>query len=470
MRASIGPSHSAQSVTSDKAHQLPSCTFFLPKPQQRKGTQLRIRPASRWQAQAGRSRPATVTRAESRSSEAAPWVKADARLVLADGSVWRGRAFGATDTEIGEVVFNTSITGYEEIMTDPSYRGQFVVFTHPHIGNVGINVEDAESKQVHLNGVIIRDLSSVVSNYRSKLSLDEYLKKQNVRGIANVDTRAITRRLREAGNLNGVITSDTSKSDEELIAMAKGWNIVGQDLITDISIKEPYEWKDSTVEEWEFSPAVKGRNGTEPLHIVAFDFGCKNNILRRLASFGCKVTVVPSNYPASKVMDLNPDGIFLSNGPGDPSAVPYAVETVQELLGQKPMFGICMGHQLLGQAFGGKTFKLKFGHHGGNHPVRHNASGRIEISAQNHNYAVDPQTLPEGVEVTHINLNDGTCAGMVYADKRAMAIQYHPEASPGPHDSDVCFEQFMDMIRKEKQGKGGYTSSETAAEHVGAKA
>ncbi|KAL3143081.1 hypothetical protein ABBQ38_003355 [Trebouxia sp. C0009 RCD-2024] len=451
-----------------ESHQISGCAFLLPKAQQLRGNRLQTRSITGRYVQSGRSRRTHIARAETTSAPTAPWKKADARLVLADGSVWRGRAFGATDTEIGEVVFNTSITGYEEIMTDPSYRGQFVVFTHPHIGNVGINTEDAESKQVHLNGVIIRDLSSVVSNYRSKFTLDEYLKKQNVRGIANVDTRAITRRLRDSGNLNGVITSDTSKSDEELIEMAKSWNIVGQDLISGISIKEPYEWKDPTVEEWEFSAAVKNRNGTEPLHIVAYDFGCKNNILRRLASFGCKVTVVPADYPAQKVMELQPDGIFLSNGPGDPSAVPYAVQSVQELLGQKPMFGICMGHQLLGQAFGGKTFKLKFGHHGGNHPVRHNATGRIEISAQNHNYAVDPDTLPEGVEVTHINLNDGTCAGMVWPAKRAMAIQYHPEASPGPHDSDICFEQFMDMIRKEKQGDGSYTSAETAAEHVNA--
>ncbi|KAK9806878.1 hypothetical protein WJX72_005945 [[Myrmecia] bisecta] len=396
-----------------------------------------------------------VTRADAgNGAPTPPWKKSDARLVLEDGSVWHGKSFGATGTEIGEVVFNTSITGYQEILTDPSYKGQFVVFTHPHIGNVGINLGDMESQDVHLGGVIVRDLSCVVSNYRSTMTLDAYLKKENVLGIANVDTRAITRRLRNTGCLNGVICTDPSVSDEDLVQRTKNWTIVGKDLIAEVTCKEPYEWKDPTEDEWEFSKAAEARNGGEPFHVVAYDYGIKHNILRRLASFGCRITVVPASYPAEKVLELNPDGVFLSNGPGDPSAVPYAVENARKLLGKKPMFGICMGHQILGQAVGGSTFKLKFGHHGGNHPIRHGESGRIEISAQNHNFAVDPATLPGDIEVTHINLNDGTCAGMLCTPQKAMSIQYHPEASPGPHDADVCFEQYIAMLQSERSVKG----------------
>ncbi|GAB4817809.1 hypothetical protein N2152v2_004855 [Parachlorella kessleri] len=384
----------------------------------------------------------------------APWETAPrARLVLEDGSVWHGAAFGHTGTEVGECVFNTSLTGYQEILTDPSYKGQFVVFTYPHIGNVGINPEDMESSQCHLGGVIVRDLSCVVSNYRANMTLDEYLKQQKVLGIANVDTRAITRRLRVTGCLNGVITTDASIPEEKLVEMTKSWTIVGKDLIQEVTCREPYEWKDPTGDEWEFSQAVKGMNGAGPFKVVAYDFGIKHNILRRLASFGCQITVVPADFPAEKVLEMNPDGVFLSNGPGDPSAVPYAVENTKKILGKKPVFGICMGHQVLGQAFGGSTFKLKFGHHGGNHPIRFEPSGRIEISAQNHNFAVDPASLPEGVEVTHVNLNDGTCAGMVYPSQKALAIQYHPESSPGPHDADVCFEMYIDMLKKEREAQ-----------------
>lgn len=336
-------------------------------------------------------------------------------------------------------------------MTDPSYKGQFVAFTYPHIGNVGINPEDMESSKCHLGAVIVRDLSMKVSNYRSVKTLDQYLKEQKVMGIANVDTRAITRRLRATGCLNGVITTDSSIPDAELVAMTKAWTIVGKDLIKEVTCSEPYEWKDPTDNEWEFNTLVK--NGVEPYSIVAYDFGIKHNILRRLASFGCKITVVPADYPAEKVLEMNPDGVFFSNGPGDPSAVPYAVDNAKKILGKKPVFGICMGHQVLGQAFGASTFKLKFGHHGGNHPIRFDPTGRIEISAQNHNFAVDPATLPAGVEVTHVNLNDGTCAGMVYPSMKAMSIQYHPEASPGPHDADVCFEQYIEMLKAERQAK-----------------
>ncbi len=486
--------------------------------------------------------------------------------------------------------------------------------------------EDTESEQCHLGAIIVRDLSVVVSNYRSQKSLQQYCEEQNVIGISNVDTRQLTKLLRSTGCLVGAISTDASKSDAELLEMTRGWTIVGKDLLSVVSCTEPYEWKDPTHSEWEFNASAKAAQGAaQPFLVVAYDFGIKHNILRRLAAFGCKIVVVPATYPAAEVLKMNPDGVFFSNGPGDPSAAPYAVDNAKQIIGKKPTFGICMGHQLMGQAFGGarpaaralrwlraawgdgsghgqgcrrraaqrlwpcsgaaplhpagsgsrprrrpllqlpappttpsthhlhppppptagKTFKLKFGHHGGNHPIRYNPTGRIEISAQNHNFAVDPATLPAGaprcwgccwgccgccgccgcwgclllaawadaaggccgrmlrpapsrwqgaaygllrsstttcarghrdrrhtrrarcqaspptapaarrappclpagVEVTHINLNDGTCAGMLFAEKAAMTIQYHPEASPGPHDADICFEQFVDMMR-----------------------
>ncbi|KAJ9703986.1 hypothetical protein PVL29_005320 [Vitis rotundifolia] len=377
-----------------------------------------------------------------------PWKTSDARLVLEDGSVWKAKSFGASGTQVGEVVFNTSLTGYQEILTDPSYAGQFVLMTNPHIGNTGVNFDDEESSQCFLAGLVIRSLSIGTSNWRCADTLGDYLAERNIMGIYDVDTRAITRRLRQDGSLIGVLSTEDSKTDEELLKMSCSWDIVGVDLISGVSCNSPYEWVDKTGSEWDFN---SNERAGETFRVIAYDFGIKHNILRRLASYGCKITVVPSTWPASETLKMKPDGVLFSNGPGDPSAVPYAVETVKEILGKVPVFGICMGHQLLGQALGGKTFKMKFGHHGGNHPVRNLRSGRVEISAQNHNYAVDPASLPEGVEVTHVNLNDGSCAGLAYPALNIMSLQYHPEASPGPHDSDPAFREFIQLMKQVKQ-------------------
>nr|GLL28376.1 carbamoyl-phosphate synthase small chain, chloroplastic-like [Ipomoea trifida] len=373
-----------------------------------------------------------------------PWKVADARLVLQDGSIWKAKSFGASGTQVGEVVFNTSLTGYQEILTDPSYAGQFVLMTNPHIGNTGVNFDDEESRQCFLAGLVIKSLSLSTSNWRCTETLGDYLAARNIMGIYDVDTRAITRRLREDGSLIGVLSTEQQKTDEELLGLSRTWDIVGVDLISGVSCKAPYEWVDSTKSAWEFN--CNGRS-QESFNVVAYDFGIKHNILRRLASYGCKISVVPSTWPASETLNMNPDGVVFSNGPGDPSAVPYAVETVKEIIGKVPVFGICMGHQLLGQALGGKTFKMKFGHHGGNHPVRNLRNGSVEISAQNHNYAVDPESLPEGVEVTHVNLNDGSCAGLAFPGQKLMSLQYHPEASPGPHDSDLVFAEFIQLMK-----------------------
>ncbi|CBI37602.3 hypothetical protein VitviT2T_005854 [Vitis vinifera] len=377
-----------------------------------------------------------------------PWKTSDARLVLEDGSVWKAKSFGASGTQVGEVVFNTSLTGYQEILTDPSYAGQFVLMTNPHIGNTGVNFDDEESSQCFLAGLVIRSLSIGTSNWRCAETLGDYLAERNIMGIYDVDTRAITRRLRQDGSLIGVLSTEDSKTDEELLKISCSWDIVGVDLISGVSCNSPYEWVDKTGSEWDFN---SNETAGETFRVIAYDFGIKHNILRRLASYGCKITVVPSTWPASETLKMKPDGVLFSNGPGDPSAVPYAVETVKEILGKVPVFGICMGHQLLGQALGGKTFKMKFGHHGGNHPVRNLRSGRVEISAQNHNYAVDPASLPEGVEVTHVNLNDGSCAGLAYPALNIMSLQYHPEASPGPHDSDPAFREFIQLMKQVKQ-------------------
>ncbi|KAJ8769669.1 hypothetical protein K2173_005272 [Erythroxylum novogranatense] len=380
-----------------------------------------------------------------------PWKTSDARLVLEDGTVWRAKSFGARGTQVGEVLFNTSLTAisfcviqqigvirywnliYSFIcghrLTDPSYAGQFVLMTNPHIGNTGVNL--VESSQCFLAGQVIRSLSISTSNWRCTKALEDYLTERNIMGIY---IRAITRRLREDGSLIGVLSTEEHKTNDELLKMSHSRDIVGVDLISDISCTAPYEWVDATDSEWEFNSNER----REFYNVVAYDFGIKHNILRCLASYGCKITVVPSKWPASEALKMKPDGVLFSNDPGDPSAVPYAVETVKELLGKVPVFGICMGHQLLGQAFGGKTFKMKFGHHGGNHPIRNLRANRVEISSQ------------VSVEVTHINLNDGSFAGLAYPALDVMSLQYHPEASPGPHDSDAVFGDIIQLMKQVK--------------------
>ncbi|GIK66368.1 MAG: carbamoyl-phosphate synthase small chain [Chloroflexota bacterium] len=373
-----------------------------------------------------------------------------ARLALEDGSILMGIGFGAEGTQVGEVVFNTSLTGYQEILTDPSYAGQMVVMTATQIGNTGINLEDDESQRIFLNGFIIRELSPVISNWRATKTLDTWLAEQGVIGISEIDTRALTRRLRDNGSQKGVLSTEAHFSNDNLVAQARAWSgLDGIDLVQAVSCDEPYHWTDATDDVWEFKSS--STPSTEKLHVVAYDFGLKRNILRRLAANGCQVTVVPAKTTAAETLALKPDGVLLSNGPGDPSALPYAVEATQQLLGKVPVFGICLGHQILGQALGGKTYRLKFGHHGGNQPVRYTPTGRVEISAHNHNFAVDPASLPAEVEITHLNLNDGCCEGLRHTSLPALSIQYHPEAAPGPHDADPLFDEFVQLMHTHKK-------------------
>ncbi|MCL4830074.1 MAG: glutamine-hydrolyzing carbamoyl-phosphate synthase small subunit [Caldilinea sp.] len=386
-------------------------------------------------------------------------------LVLQDGAIFEGEAFGAAKTVVGEVVFNTSLTGYQEIITDPSYRGQMVCMTLAHVGNTGVNAEDVESDQPQITAFIVREVSQVVSNWRANATLHDYLTRHGIPGISEVDTRALTRRLRDKGVLHGALCTDGSHTADELLAMARSWQgLDGRDLVQEVTCAEPYNWIDGTRVEWTPVPAGRGEPVTatqaeegQPL-VVAYDFGVKQNILRRLTSHGLRVTVVPAATPASEVLAMQPDGIFLSNGPGDPAAVPYVATAVHELLETGiPTFGICLGHQIIGLALGARTYKLKFGHHGGNQPVSDVDVTNVQITAQNHNYAVDESTLPPNVEVTHRNLNDGTVEGLRLRDRPVFCVQYHPEASPGPHDADLLFARFAEMV------KGRNASSQTGA-------
>jgi len=365
-------------------------------------------------------------------------------LVLRDGRTFRGRSLGAVGEAAGEVIFNTAMQGYQEILTDPSYRGQIVAMTYPMIGNYGVNDEDVESRRPWVNGFIVKEASPIASNFRAGASLDEYLGRHGIVGIQDIDTRALTRHLRDHGAQEGIISTvetDAASVVERARALP---GLVGRDLVSEVSVDASHGWSEG---EWD---VVKGYRQPQAasFHVVAFDSGIKNNILRQLSSLGCAVEVVPANTPAAAVLEREPHGIFLSNGPGDPEAVPYLVESVRGLIGKAPIFGICLGNQILGLAFGGQTFKLKFGHHGANHPVKDLLTGRVEITAQNHGFAVDPKSVEKaGFVETHVNLNDGTSEGMRHRELPVFSVQYHPEASPGPHDSHYLFARFIDLMK-----------------------
>jgi carbamoyl-phosphate synthase small subunit len=367
----------------------------------------------------------------------------EALLVLEDGRVFRGRSFGALGERGGEVVFNTSMTGYQEILTDPSYRGQIVAMTSPEIGNYGINDFDQESRRPQVEGFVVREISEIHSNWRSRKDLPQYLKENDVVGVSEIDTRALTRHLRSGGVLRGIV-STLDGDTESLVRKARALpSLLEQDLVGRVSCPAPYVTKASTGPLWTGEP---GRRRRSRYRVVAFDYGIKENITRSLVEAGCRVTVVPALTSAETVLESNPSGVFLSNGPGDPQILGGMVETVRGLMGKVPIFGICLGHQILGLAYGGKTYKLKFGHRGGNHPVMHLSTRRVEITAHNHGYAVDADSLPPRVEVTHMNLNDDTVEGMRHRDLPIFSVQYHPEASPGPHDAGYLFDEFVKLM------------------------
>ena len=377
----------------------------------------------------------------------------NAILALEDGTWYRGTAAGAAGEAGGEVVFNTSMTGYQEILTDPSYSGQIVTMTAPQIGNYGVADGDAESQTPHVAGFIMREASPVSSNWRADSTLRDYLVRHHIVAIADIDTRALTRVLRSAGVMRGMIA--TGQIDPgELVEKARALpSMAGSDLVKGVTTARAFEWRDRSAASGEAEHVAFGiepqRRASRRLKVAAYDFGIKYNILRRLDAYGCDVHVFPATAPASDLLALNPDGIFLSNGPGDPAAVDYAIGHVRTLVSaDRPMFGICLGHQILGLALGGRTFKLKFGHRGANHPVKELQSGKVEITSQNHGFAVDPESLPSDVRVTHLNLYDGTVEGFAHASKPMFSVQYHPEASPGPHDADYLFGQFLDSMEK----------------------
>ena len=375
-----------------------------------------------------------------------------ATLVLEDGTMIEGQAFGAETDAVFELVFNTSMTGYQEILTDPSYRGQGVLFTVSHIGNVGINTEDDESAHPQVSAAVIRALSPVVSNWRSALSLSEWLAQHGVPGISGVDTRWLTRKLRDGGTQKAAL-STKGTSAETLLKMAREWSgLDGRDMVKEVTCEETYHWADDAGSKWVKrmqNEEVRMKNENSALHIVAYDFGIKENILRHLSSYGANVTVVPADTSADEVLAMKPDGIFLSNGPGDPAGLPYAVESVEKLIKSNvPMFGICLGHQLIGRALGADTHRLKFGHHGGNHPVQHLPSGEVLITAQNHNYCVTAGDLnKDEVEITYKSLNDDSLEGIRMKKKPVFSVQFHPESAPGPHDAHDIFSEFFRLMK-----------------------
>ncbi|MGB3789981.1 MAG: glutamine-hydrolyzing carbamoyl-phosphate synthase small subunit [Phormidesmis sp.] len=375
-----------------------------------------------------------------------------ALLVLEDGSIYRGWSFGATGTTMGEVVFNTGMTGYQEVMTDPSYCGQMVTFTYPELGNTGVNPEDEESIRPYIRGAIAKNVCDRPSSWRSTQSLGDYLKAHKIPGIHGIDTRALTRKLRSVGAMNGIISSEVLDPDDLLRRLQTLPSMEGLNLVKEVTTDKVYEWEEITGENWAFTASDKAEDADQrPLTVVALDFGIKRNILKRLASYGCKVIVVPADTPADTILGYQPDGIFLSNGPGDPAAVTGAPELTQALLAsQLPTFGICMGHQILGLSLGAETFKLKFGHRGLNQPC--GLTEQIEITSQNHGFALDASSInQEQVEITHLNLNDQTVAGIRHKQLPVFSVQYHPEASPGPHDADYLFANFVQAMRERSQ-------------------
>ena len=377
-----------------------------------------------------------------------------AQLVLEDGRVFGGESFGGEGTRVGEVCFNTSMTGYQEVLTDPSYYGQIVAMTYPLIGNYGINEADNESAHPQVKGFVIEELSELPSSWRSQTSLPDYLAANGIVGLQGIDTRALTRHLREKGAMKSCLTTENLTVEEAKRRALEGEGVIGMDYVRVVTAPEPYDWDpdDTDSRRWDVARA-SGQTDAQTTelppakyHIVAYDYGLKRNILRRLRQHGFKVRVVPAGTTAADVLSLNPDGVFLSPGPGDPSALDYVHRSVRELVGKKPIFGICLGHQMLSHAFGGKTFKLPFGHHGGNQPVQDLRTGRVDITAQNHGFAVDSDSLPSELEVTHINLNDHTVEGLRHRSLPVFSVQYHPEAAPGPHDALHFFEQFGKLI------------------------
>lgn len=382
-------------------------------------------------------------------------------LALADGRYYEGASFGAAGEALGEVVFNTSMTGYQEILTDPSYEGQLVAMTYPQIGNVGVNPEDIESRRPFMRGFIVKDYTATPSNWRAAQPLHEYMQRHGIVGIQGIDTRALVRHLRDNGAQQAVISTQFSSVDELIAKARNAPGLVGVDLVKNVTCAAAYDWNEGL---WDLDGGYKQRDGAAvkarkskrgsfgapAFSVVAYDFGIKYNILRNLAESGCLVKVVPAATPAEDVLALSPDGIFLSNGPGDPDAVPYAKENVQKLVGKKPIFGICLGHQILGLALGGATYKLKFGHHGGNQPVMDLTTRKVEITSQNHGFAVDADSLKGAVELTHVNLNDNTVEGLAHRELPIFSVQYHPEASPGPHDANYLFERFTDLMARHR--------------------